>query len=275
MFIWGKLLGGFFGFLIGGFIGALFGVMIGHLFDRGMQNAALLGAVLNGSKQGETQRAFFVALFSIMGHVAKADGRVSPDEIAMARGIMQQMSLDEAHTKEAIDLFNQGKQPDFDLDAAVDAFRLASPRQLALHQMFMEVLIHAAYADGQMDASEEQVLRRISERLGFAPQHFAQMDARVRAQRSFHEQGHAGGGAGPRQAPPSRDMLRDAYEVLGVSETASDTEVKKAYRRQMNQHHPDKLVARGMPEEMIKMATAKTQEIKAAYDTIKKARDSK
>ncbi len=272
MFIWGKLLGGFFGFMIGDFIGALFGVMIGHLFDRGMRNVALLGAVLNGSKQGETQRAFFVALFSIMGHVAKADGRVSPDEIAMARGIMQQMSLDEDHTREAIELFNQGKQPDFDLDTAVDTFRLASPRQLALHQMFMEVLIHAAYADGRMETSEEQVLRRISERLGFAPQHFAQMDARVRAQRSFHEQGYAGGAE---QAAPSRDMLKDAYEVLGVDETASDAEVKKAYRRQMNQHHPDKLVARGMPEEMIKMATAKTQEIKAAYDTIKKARGSK
>jgi DnaJ like chaperone protein len=66
--------------------------------------------------------------------------------------------------------------------------------------------------------------------------------------------------------------LKDAYNMLYVEKSASDAEVKKAYRRQMNKHHPDKLTARGMPEEMIKLATEKTQEIKSAYDLIKKQR---
>jgi DnaJ like chaperone protein len=66
--------------------------------------------------------------------------------------------------------------------------------------------------------------------------------------------------------------LHEAYAVLGVDRTAGDAEVKKAYRRLMNQHHPDKLVARGLPEEMIDLATEKTQEIKAAYETVMESR---
>jgi len=62
--------------------------------------------------------------------------------------------------------------------------------------------------------------------------------------------------------------LKEAYAVLGITNAASKAEVKKAYRRQMNEHHPDKLVSKGMPEEMVKMATEKTQEIKAAYELI-------
>ena len=64
----------------------------------------------------------------------------------------------------------------------------------------------------------------------------------------------------------------EAYEMLGVSKNASDADVKKAYRRLMNQHHPDKLVAKGLPEEMIKLANEKTQQIKEAYERIKKSR---
>jgi len=62
--------------------------------------------------------------------------------------------------------------------------------------------------------------------------------------------------------------------VLGVTAQADDDEIKKAYRRLMNQHHPDKLVSKGLPEEMIRLATQKTQEIKAAYERIRQARGS-
>jgi DnaJ like chaperone protein len=118
-----------------------------------------------------------------------------------------------------------------------------------------------------MQADEQRVLRRISEHLGFSLRQFQQLEAMVRAQRAFHA-----GGDRYQAAQPQRDLLAEAYAVLGVAASASNDEVKKAYRRLMNQHHPDKLVAKGMPEEMIKLATEKTQEIKAAYETIKKAR---
>jgi len=262
---WGKLVGGAFGFMLGGPLGAMFGAAIGHQFDRGLEGAgpARLGAP---GGQERVQAAFFTSLFSVMGALAKADGRVSEDEIAMARSVMQQMALDEAQKRVAIDLFNAGKQPDFDLDAVVAQFRQESRRRTTLQRMFLEILLHAAWADGTLHPNEECLLRRVADGLGFPGAVYERLAAMVRAQREFF----AGGGA--EEVAPRADRLREAYALLGVEETASDTEIKKAYRRLMNQHHPDKLVARGLPEEMIRMATEKTQEIKAAYELIRKAR---
>ncbi len=77
---------------------------------------------------------------------------------------------------------------------------------------------------------------------------------------------------GPAGAPPAAHSLADAYEALGVTETAGDREVKQAYRRLMSQYHPDKLIAEGMPEDMVKMATERTQEIQAAWEQVRRAR---
>ncbi len=264
---WGKLVGGAFGFMLGGPLGAVLGAALGHQFDKGLNLADMQGGMGDAfagiGNRERVQTAFFTALFSVMGHVAKADGRVSADEIAMARHIMQQMALDEAKRKLAIDLFNEGKQADFDLDGVIQQFRQEAHRRSTLLQMFMEILLHAAYADNVLDPAEQRLLERISEMLGFSRMAYQQLHARVQAQRQFH----AGG-----EAVSPETQLEDAYEALGVSQSASDAEIKKAYRRLMNQHHPDKLVSKGLPEEMMKLATEKTQEIKAAYETIKKVR---
>ena len=84
----------------------------------------------------------------------------------------------------------------------------------------------------------------------------------------------AGFGRADYDAATARTSLKDAYRLLGVSDGASDAELKKAYRRLMSQHHPDKLVAKGLPEQMVKDATEKTQQIKAAYELIRKSRDA-
>ena len=264
---WGKLVGGAFGFMLGGPLGALFGAAIGHQFDKGLDRAGL--EFMGGAgEQERVQAAFFTSLFSVMGALAKADGRVSEDEIAMARSVMAQMALDETQKRVAIDLFNAGKQPDFDLDAVVAQFRQESRRRTNLQRMFLEILLHAAWADGVLHPDELRLLRRVSDGLGFSSAVFERLEAMVRAQRSFFGGGEQAGGAAPRA-----DRLKEAYALLGVDESASDAEIKKAYRRLMNQHHPDKLVAKGLPEEMIRMATEKTQEIKAAYELIRKARE--
>ena len=173
---WGKVIGGAFGFMLGGPLGALFGAAVGHHFDKGLERGAINQVFGQSGDQERVQAAFFTALFSVMGHVAKADGRVSADEIAMARSIMQQMALDEAQTNIAIDLFNQGKQANFDLDGVIEQFRHEAHRRTTLLQMFLEILLHAAYADGIMQPDEHRVLRRISEHLGFSLRQFQQLE---------------------------------------------------------------------------------------------------
>jgi DnaJ like chaperone protein len=262
---WGKLLGGAFGYLLAGPLGALIGAALGHNFDKGL-GSNLRGQFEPGARE-RVQTAFFTTLFSVMGYLAKADGRVSRDEIELARDVMRRMNLNQQMREAAIALFNQGKQPDFPLLDVLHQFRQECHRRRNLMQMFVEILMHAAHADGKLDSAERGVLEQIRQELGFSTSEFQHIEALVRNARHF-----GGGGFGGETTASPRESLREAYEILGVGESASDAEVKKAYRRLMNQHHPDKLVAKGLPEEMIKLATEKTQEIKKAYDLVKKTR---
>lgn len=265
---WGKVIGGALGFMLGGPLGALLGAALGHNFDRG------LGMVLRGggAAAGDTERvqaAFFTATFSVMGHVAKADGRVSETEIALARQVMAQMRLSAEQKAAAIRLFNEGKQADFPLEGVLEQFRRETHRRRHLIQMFLEIQIYTAFADGVLQDIERSTLLHICNRLGYSRLQFEQLVAMVQAQQQF---AGAAGGPGRGGPAPKGASLEDAYAVLGVQRQASDAEVKKAYRRLMNQHHPDKLVAKGLPEEMMEMAKQKTQEIRAAYDRIREAR---
>ncbi len=262
---WGKLVGGAFGFMLGGPLGAALGAALGHSFDKG------LAGVEGGPDAGERERvqtAFFTATFSVMGHLAKADGRVSSGEIALAETLMAEMDLSAELRKTAIGLFNQGKAPGFPLDAVLEQFRRECHRRQTLVQMFLEIQIQAAYADGALDRAETELLEHICLRLGVPLHTYRRLEQMVRAERRF-----AGAGArGARAEAPRAPTLHDAYAVLNVAPDAGDAEVKRSYRRLMSQHHPDKLVAKGLPEEMMKLAAQKTHEIRQAYEQIRAAR---
>ncbi len=259
---WGKLIGGTFGFMLGGPLGALLGAALGHQLDKGLLSERIAPTAPEADAE-RIQAAFFTATFSVMGHIAKVDGRVSEDEIEFAEAVMAHMELGADQRRVAIRLFREGKQEGFDLDATLDQFRRECHRRLTLLQMFLEIQLHAAYADGVLDATERQVLLHIFDRLGFSQRDFAHLEAMIRGAAHF----------GPDARPaPVKELLAEAYEVLGVEASASDGEVKRAYKRLMSQHHPDKLVAKGLPEEMMKLANEKTQEIKSAYDLIRKNR---
>ncbi|MCW8919592.1 MAG: co-chaperone DjlA [Gammaproteobacteria bacterium] len=258
---WGKILGGTFGFIMGGPLGAVLGAALGHNFDKGLGRFAE-GASPGG--QARTQLAFFAATFSVMGRLAKADGRVSEDEIAFAKAVMAQMQFNAQQRKLAIDLFTQGRQADFDLDGVLRQFRAECHRRHTLMQMFLEIQLQAAYADGALHPAERELLLHVFAELGFSHHEFDHLDALVRNAR-------ANGGYAPRGATPAPTLAED-YAVLDVAKAASDAEVKRAYRRLMSQHHPDKLVAKGLPEEMVKLANEKTSQIRKAYERIKAAR---
>jgi DnaJ like chaperone protein len=255
--------------MLGGPLGALLGAVLGHNLDKGLAGFETEEELPPGERE-RIQTAFFTTTFSIMGHVAKADGRVSANEIALARAVMDKMDLDQEMRDTAIGLFNQGKELDFPLDEVLEQFRKECRRRTTLIQMFLEIQLQAAYADGRMDPAEERLLLHICRQIGIPEFLFRQLERMIQAERNFR--GQAGAGRGRAAPGPARPSLADAYAILNITEQASDAEVKKAYRRLMSQHHPDKLVAKGLPEEMMKMAAEKTHEIRQAYEQIREAR---
>jgi len=259
---WGKALGGAFGFLLGGPLGALLGAALGHKLDQKTDGGPGLRVGFDPGAQQRVQAVFFMATFSVMGHVAKADGRVSEDEIEMARTVMARLSLKPQLRQAAMRLFDQGKQADFPLDDVLMQFKRECRQRRTLLQLFMEFLVMAAYADGTMHAAERRILLHINSQLGFSAAEFDNLETMVRAGRRFQE------GSRPRAQRP-QTSLADAYAMLNVSPQVGDEEVKKAYRRLLSQHHPDKLVAKGLPEEMMKLASERTHQIRSAYERIR------
>ncbi|ASP37402.1 molecular chaperone DjlA [Bacterioplanes sanyensis] len=271
--IWaGKLTGAAVGLLTGGPVGAFIGGVAGHLFDRALGRALYGQLEAPAPRSGGTSRSgiqliFFQATFRTMGRLAKVDGRVSEAEIAAATHVMDQMQLQGAQRQSAIECFNQGKQADFDLSDDLQALKQAIAQHSSLAQMFLEIQLSVAYADGKLSAAERKLFDRLCRALGVSAFQFEWIHSRVRAAMSS-----AGRQSGQRSAGQS---LNKAYEILGVSKDVDDAALKQAYRRLMSQNHPDKLVAKGLPEEMLRLAKEKTQQIQDAYDHVRKARGQK
>lgn len=257
----GKTIGFVLGMLMLGPIGALVGMLAGHLFDKGLVDVAR-----NPPEQQrqQIQRVFYETVFRLMGHLAKADGRISEEEIAQAESLMGQMGLTEEHRREAIGLFKQGAASTFMLDEAMIRFQSLCGHYRQLQQVLLEYLFHIAFADGDLHAAERRSLEAIAKWLGISPPAFEQLLQMYHAQYGF-------AGVGTRSQV---DMLDEAYKALGVDSGVSDRELKRAYRRLVSEHHPDKLIAQGVPEDMLKLATEKVQEITAAYELIEKARST-
>ena len=258
---WGKILGGALGLFRGGLSGLLIGALLGHMVDRFI--ASFTGV-------SKTQHTFFDALFATLGHLGKADGRVTPHEIQMVESLMQQMHITGDHRQRAIRLFNQGKQPDFQLEPALQPFLHASVVRQDLRQMFTEILVEAAFSSGSVSAEETAILQKVATQLHIpGPVFAAMMNARSGAGGAYYQ-------SGGQRAPGRRvDSLDQAYAKLNLKQSATDAEVKKAYRKLVSQYHPDKLVSRGLPEEMMDVAKSRVREINTAYDQIKQTRGFK
>ena len=117
--------------------------------------------------QERIQASFFAATFSVMGHVAKADGHVSAQEIALAEQLMAHMRLTRDQRQLAITLFNQGKSDRFELHPVLQQFKQECHRRTTLIRMFLEIQVQAAFADGKLDPSESRILQDIAAVLGF------------------------------------------------------------------------------------------------------------
>ena len=255
----GKIIGAVIGFVTLNIVGLFLGIFVGHFFDKGLPQ---LGMGLSPEQKRELEQRFINTLFPLLGHMAKADGRVSEAEIAHTESLMSKYGMTDEHRDQAINLFKVGTEAIFTPASVVKEFFNATHSFPDLRKVLLTYLIGIAMADGQIHPNEADALREIAAGLGFDAAAFEQMLAMLRAQGQFRGQ----------SAPPRGDELRAAYVALGVDEGATDAEVKKAYRKLMSENHPDKLMGQGVPDDMIKIATERAQEVQRAYDMVRKAR---
>ncbi|MGQ0700569.1 MAG: co-chaperone DjlA [Panacagrimonas sp.] len=239
------LVGALIGFAVGRWTGLFFGALIGYWISHTLRQQLMR----------TIQTRFLDSTFAVMGAVCKADGRVSENEVRVAEALFERLRLPPDARSSARAAFNRGKSPGFDLDAEVASFAKACRGQRVLYNMFLQVQLAAVSADGAVNAAEHQMLVRIARGLGLSEAEVQQLEAAMRV-----------------HGNSSKQKLDDAYEVMGVPPSASDADLKKAYRKLMSENHPDKLAARGLPESMRQMAEEKTRDITAAYDAIKEAR---
>ena len=249
--------------------GILFGALIGLLITRSAWGAvagAVIGYML-GPKAGvrivtpngaaSISSEFFRTTFEIMGYVAKSDGRVSEAEIDAARRLMQELNLGSEDISAAIAYFRTGKSAGYDAELSIERLRESCGLRYDLLRAFVDVQLRAALAGNGISPPARRILAGIAGRLGLSALEFAHMEASVRSRHN---------------ASGKSDNLAECYAELEVDAGISDAELVKAYRRQMSRHHPDKLVANGLPESMAQMAKEKTQRIQEAYEGIRAAR---
>ncbi len=267
----GKIIGALAGAWLLNIPGFFLGLLAGHFYDSLQRLTKGHFVHLSAEQRATIQHSYFETSFKLLGYLAKADGHISKAEISHTEQLMSRMGLSAVQRQEAIGLFKLGASAEFVLADSLSEFNHICGRQPRLKQTLLSYLITLAMADGKIDADERQALLQIAQGLGIPNFVFEQLLAMIQAQASFHQQG---GSYQSRSTSNPADTLSKAYQALGVKASASDAEIKKAYRKLISENHPDKLIGQGMPEEMIQLATERSQEISSAYETIQKERQN-
>ena len=201
---------------------------------------------------------FFRTTFEIMGYVAKSDGRVSEAEIDAARRVMQELNLGPRTSPPPSPAFRTGKSAGYDANLSVERLRESCGLRYDLLRAFVDLQLRAALAGNGISPPARRILQ--GSHSGW--------DCRIWSLRIWRHPCVRARMVRARRA----NNLAQCYAELEVDASISDQDLVKAYRRQMSRHHPDKLVANGLPESMAQMAKEKTQRIQEAYEAIRAAR---
>jgi DnaJ like chaperone protein len=265
---WGKVIGTFIGTLVGVLLvspalklmAVAVGFFVGHQFDRGFVAQGRSGDDVGVSRVSD---AYVRALFMCMGHLAKVDGRVSEDEIRAARLVMHQLNLSPAQVRRAIHWFDDGKQPGFPLVQTMRELRRVHARRQSQRLLFVRLLLEVVLAKKRFSKRERGLVWTICTELDIGRVELAQLEAMIRAQKGFR---HSPAGS----ADSAR--VRHAYRTLGVDESSTNEEIKRAYRRLMNRSHPDKIAGSNPDSAAVAEAEKRTREVRRAYEMLKARR---
>jgi len=282
--MWGKLLGTCFGFMFGRWLGAALGFWLGHLFDKSLKQdfdkAGGFQGFFDKDELDQRQALFFSSCFAVMGHIAKSNGRVSEIHIQAATAFMDEMGLHGEERKEAQNAFRSGKTSEFSLKESIRDVKEVFGRRYDLLQLFLEIQIQMVFSDGHLAEQEKQLLQQVSKLLGLSSRHFQFLLNRYQAefqfrkhraqQQNYHSEQSRGHSEYRHKTTTTPSLNRgNALAVLGLSDKATDKDIKRAYRKLMSQHHPDKLVSQGLPPHMMEIAKQKSQDIQSAYEFLK------
>ena len=243
MSIWGKIIGGTAGFALGGPIGAIIGIMIGGSFDR--KSVFIKSKTINSQQK---QNIFALSIIILSAKIAKADGKVTKDEIYAFK---EKFKIPENEMEQVGKIFNEAKKTKYGYEQiATQVGELFSDNKLLLEEL-LNNLFYIAESDGETSVSEIEILKSISKLFGLSEEDF---------QRIFHSRLN------------SKDS--DPYKILGVDRNDNDSIIRKKWIKLNKEHHPDNLIAKGMPQEFIDQSNKELASINLAYDRIKKQRES-
>ena len=252
----GKMIGGTIGFALGGPIGAVAGAAFGHTFVDKKEDEYLSSRIGSGptaqeslSSNEQAQLIFFTAAFSMLAKISKADGRVTEPEITAVENFMnRELQLDAAGQQSAISIFRQAINSTESFEAFAQQFYSVFNIQPNILELMMDILFRVSVADGDITEQEESMLLSAARIFRFSNSDYERIKSRY------------------------VNVSNKYYAVLKCDKNTPDDEIKKQYRKLVTEYHPDKIEAKGLPEEFIKLAHDKFKEIQEAYDEIKKER---
>lgn len=242
----GKLTFGTMGLLFGGPIGAIAGAAIGHhLVDK---HHDLEERSLPIGRAEQSQAAYFVSMFSILGKLAKVDGQVTRSEIAVIEGFLGNLNIPEREKQFAKQVFNEAKRSPYTIDDFAMQMYQINMHQPTILLSFMDLLFKLVAADGNLEPAEEAALTRIKEIFRISDQQFKNL----------------------------RDVyFKDVdryYKILNSDPEDSNEKIRANYKKLVKDFHPDTIISKGLPEEFIQFATKRFQEIQDAYEHVRKER---
>jgi DnaJ like chaperone protein len=238
----GSLFGGALGFALGGPLGAILGAAIGHGVSGGVGAARM-------DRHQQAQATYFVSVFSMLAKMARADGRVSQSEIDMVTQFMRQdLRLDHETEQAAIKIFRAAKDSPASFEQFARQFHQIFQNDRDMLYSMLDLLHRLAAADGQITTGEQELLSEAARIFGLQEQEYRHVVGNVPTDLDKH------------------------YAVLGLDRTATKEEVRSRYRKLVADNHPDKIMAKGLPDEFVEFAHQRFRQIQEAYEAIQKSR---
>ena len=252
----------------GGILGGIIGAVVGNWIEDKVRGKKSGGAGMRRNTVGDGssgELTVLAAISAMMSKMAKADGRITADEVRYCEGVFDQLGLRGEKREYCIRVFRMSKNDSHTIYEYADSFASQQLDQ-NVREIVYDLLWDLACADGVVSPEELNILKRITAHLRIQAAQFGWQCAR----RGI---GGTQGASGRSRAASSRDA--DPYEILGMKRSASDSELKKAYREKAKALHPDKLRAEGLSEELMGKANEQMARVNEAWSEIKKERNIK